>query len=270
MGRILPLAAITFKEGIRNRAVYGISLIALFMLVVNFLIAQMIMREVGKVAVDIALSAVSFSSLLLVLFVGINLISKDLDRKTIYMVLAKPISRGQYIWGKFLGIIELIISANLVMGFFAAISLFALKIIYPGYFQRFSWSMVIVALLLITIMMILLSSLSILFASLSSTSFVTLVLTIVAYIIGISLSDVKALVEGPQAAGIQVSPLTVKIVQVAYYIFPNLSLFDIKTQAAHGISISASYILGTISYGFIYTCIVITVAGLIFSKREFP
>src|SRR6266704_1559632 len=109
MKPIFPVAVITFKEGIRNRAVYGIIILSLLMLTVNFLICEIIMREVGKVAVDIALSTVSFSGLLLVLFVGINLMAKDLDRKTIYMVLARPISRTQYIVGKFLGMVTLIV-----------------------------------------------------------------------------------------------------------------------------------------------------------------
>lgn len=92
MRPLWPLAVITFKEGIRNRAMHGIFLLASLLFVANFLICGMIMQEVGKVAVDIALSAVSFSGLLLVLFVGINLLAKDLDRRTIYMVLARPIS----------------------------------------------------------------------------------------------------------------------------------------------------------------------------------
>ena len=73
---VFPISVITFKEGIRNKAIYGITILALMMLVVNFLIAPMIMREVGKVATVIALSTVSFSGLLVVIFVGINLISQ--------------------------------------------------------------------------------------------------------------------------------------------------------------------------------------------------
>ncbi len=270
MGPLFPLAVITFKEGIRNRAIYGISLIALLMLVANFLISQMIMREVGKVSVDIALSTVSFSGLLLVFFVGINLMAKDLDRKTIYMVLAKPISRSQYIVGKFLGMVSLIAVSNAVLGIFTGASLFMLKRMYPAYFPRFSWSMVILALAFIMLMLILLSALSFLFASFTSTSFIALVLTIISYLIGNSINEVKALVESPQTVGINPSPVTVKVVQIAYYVFPNLSFFDIKTQAAHGLPLSPAYIGWSVTYGLTYTCIVIAVACLAFNRREFP
>ncbi|KAF0221884.1 MAG: hypothetical protein FD174_215 [Geobacteraceae bacterium] len=270
MQLLWPIALITFKEGIRNRSIYGISLLALLMLIANFIISDMIGHEVGKVAVDIALSAVSFSGLLLVLFVGINLMAKDLDRKTIYMVLAKPISRAQYIFGKFLGITLLIITCLGILSCFAAVSLLLIKLGHQHYFQRFSWPLVCLSFSFIALMLILVSALSFLFASFTSTSFVTFILTIISYIIGVSLSDVKALVEAPQAVGIKVSPVTVKVVQGAYYIFPNLSFFDIKIQAAHGLPVPPSYIIGVVAYSVVYTLIVLTLASLIFRKKEFP
>jgi ABC-type transport system involved in multi-copper enzyme maturation permease subunit len=248
-----PIALITFKEGIRNRAIYGITIIALLLLGANFFISGMIMQEVGKVAVDMALSTVSFSGLLLVLFVGINLMAKDLDKRTIYMVLSRPISRSQYIVGKFFGMCLLIMATIIFLSLFASASILMLKMAYPNYFPRFSWSLVFLALSFIFLTLMLLSSLSFLFSSFTSTSFITLVLTVISYVIGQSLGEVKALVEAPQAVGIHVSPVTVKIVQVAFYLFPNLSLFDIKVQAAHGLSLTSSYIFWVIIYGLVYT-----------------
>ena len=270
MTTLWPIALITFKEGIRNRALYGITLLALLLLIANFLISGLFMQEIGKVAVDIALSAVSLSGLLLVLFVGINLMAKDLDKKTIYMVLSRPISRSQYIVGKFLGMALLIIITMVFLSMCAMLSIQLIKMAYPTYFQRFSWPMVLLALSFSTLTMILLSALAFLFASFTSTSFITLVLTVIAYIIGQSLSDVKALVEAPQVVGIQVSAITVKLVQIAYYLFPNLSIFDIKTHAAHALPLSLSYIFWTVIYGLVYTALAVTGAAVIFRRREFP
>ena len=267
MSPLWPVAIITFKEGIRNKAIYGISVFALIMMVVNLLISGTIMREVGKVSVDIALSSISFLGLLLVLFVGINLLAKDLDKRTIYMVLARPISRGEYIIGKFLGMVLLIVVSISILSLFAVASIFLVKMNYPDYFPRFSWPMIFLSISFTTLSLILLSALSFLFASFASTSFISLILTIAAYIIGHSMTDVKALVEASQD---KVSPVTLKVVQAAYYIFPNLSIFDIKTQAAHDLAIPMSYIFWAVSYGLVYTCIVITIASLIFRKREFP
>ncbi|RII25168.1 MAG: hypothetical protein CXR31_14885 [Geobacter sp.] len=265
-----PVAAVTFKEGIRNRAIYGISLFALLFLVASQLVSGMIMQDVGKVVVDMALSTVSFSGLLLVLFVGINLMAKDLDRRTIYMVLSRPISRSQYLFGKFLGMALLIITTVALVGFFAVAAIVLTKLRFPNFFGQFTWWLVFLSIAYTTLSLILLTALSFLFASLVSTSFITLVLTICSYLIGHAISDVKALVETPQAVGIQVAPLTVKLVQGAYYFFPNLSLFDIKTQAAHGLAVPLASICWTVVYGLGYTAIVMILASLIFSKREFP
>ena len=269
--RILwPIALITFKEGIRNRAIYGISIFALLLLSANIIVCGMIMREVDKVAVDMALGVVSFAGLLVVLFVGINLLAKDLDKKTIYMILARPVSRVQYIVGKFFGLVLLISFTMFILAVFAVVSIFIVKYSYPGFFQNFSLPPVLLSIVYSTMGLILLSALSFLFASFSSTSFITFILTVITYLIGHSVSDVKALVEAPSEAGIVVSSLTVSIVKVAYYVFPNLSFFDLKTQAAHAIPISPSYIVWTISYWGFYTSLSIGFAALLFRRREFP
>ncbi len=265
-----PLASITLKEGIRNRAVYGISLFALLLLGLNLLAANTVGHDVGKVAVDMALSTISFSGLLVVLFVGINLMAKDLDKKTIYMVLSKPISRSQYIFGKFAGIVLLLFLTIAFIGMFAAGCIWILKAGYPNYFPRFSWAMVLLGIMYSLMTLVLLSALSFLFASFSSSSFITLVLTIISYLIGQSLSDIKALIESSSTVTGQISPITVAIVRVAYYLFPNLSFFDIKMQVAHGLTLPASNIFWTILYGVVYTAIAITAASLIFQKKEFP
>lgn len=270
MNPVWPLAVITFKEGIRNRALYGITLFALMFFAANFLISGLIMQDVGKVAVDMALSTVSFAGLLVVFFVGINLLAKDLDRKTIYIVLARPISRGQYIFGKFVGLALLIGTTMLVLGTFAVFSIALIKMVYPLYFPRFSWSPIFFAMFFSTLSLFLLAALTVFFSSFSSSSFITLILTMVSYIIGQSLGDVKALVASPQSMGIEVSNVAHKVLSVSYYLFPNLSLFDFKTQAAHNLPIPLTHMFWVMLYGIVYAVIAISLAALIFEKKEFP
>ncbi len=271
MKSLWPIALITFKEGIRNRAIYGISMFAFLLFGATALVATMIPREVGKVSVDMALSTISFTGLLIVLFVGINLMSKDLDKRTIYTVLSRPISRSQYILGKFLGMLLLITVTMIILSLMAMADLAILKMIHTDFFTRFSWPKIALSVFLTILMLILLSSVSFLFASFTSSSFITLVMTIITYIIGLSSSGVKALVESPSSiVGLGVSPVTVKLVQAAYYLFPNLSLFNIKLQAAHDLPVSTSYVAWTVLYGVIYICMSITIAALVFRKKEFP
>jgi ABC-type transport system involved in multi-copper enzyme maturation permease subunit len=270
MTTLWPIALITFKEGIRSRAIYGIFLMALILMIVNFLLCSMIPHEVGKVAVDIALDTVSFSGLLLVFFVGINLMAKDIDKRTIYMVISRPVSRPQYIIGKFFGMALLIISTMFFLCIFAVLSIFLIKLSYGSYFPRFSWLKILLALSFSILPLILLSAMSFLFASFTSSSFITLVLTVISYIIGRSSYDVKALVESPAAVGIHPSWITVKLVQIAYYLFPNLSIFDIKMQAAHDLPLPLSYLVWVVLYGLVYTSLAIAGAAVFFRRRELP
>lgn len=270
MNTMWPLAVITFKEGIRNRALYGISILALLCLVANFVVCSLIMQDVGKVAVDLALSTIAFAGLLVVLFVGINLQAKDLDRKTIYIVLSRPISRAHYIWGKFFGLVLLVLTAVVALGLFALCSIFIIRLAHPLYFPRFAWLPVLLAMVFLAMGLLLLTALSVFFSSFSSSSFITLILTTVSYLVGHSLGDVKALLESPEGMGIEVSNLTVKVVNFAYYIFPNLSLFDLKTQAAHNLTISPAYMFWTTAYAVVYAGLVTCLASLIFGRKEFP
>lgn len=127
MNKILSLTLITFREGIRNRAIFGVALFSIFIFGLNISIADFFMRDIGKVTVDMNLAALSFAGLLLVFFVGINLMSKDIDRKTIHLVLSKPISRVQYVWGKYLGIALFVAISLFVILIFSSMNIYFLK-----------------------------------------------------------------------------------------------------------------------------------------------
>ncbi len=270
MKALFSLAAITFKEGIRSRTVYGILIFAIFLMFLNVMISGMMMQDVAKVAVDMALSSLNFVGLLLVFFAGVNLFSKDIERKTIYMVLARPISRSRYILGKFAGISAIIVFSLAILAIFESASIVIMKNGYPAQFLRFSWSALFFSFLLTLISLIVVLSTGFLFASFSSTSFITLVLSIVTYLIGSSANEVKALLEVPHDIGERTSPLLLYCVKAACYIFPNLSLFDIKTEAAHGLFVPLSYILSSIFYGILYSFVMLSLSCIIFKRREFP
>jgi hypothetical protein len=108
-----------------------------------------------------------------------------------------------------------------------------------------------------------------LFSSFASSSFLALGLTLVVYLIGQSIEELKQFLE-TGAEGIAISPIFLKVVKVAYYIFPNLAAFDFKTQAAHGLAISSSAMTWSLLYGIFYIGVMITAAAWIFRRREFP
>ena len=151
--------------------------------------------------------------------------------------------------------------------------LLTLLLIYlgsQGYFDRISWALVVLSLVFTFLQLLVLSSLSFLFSTFTTTSFFTLILTILFYFIGHGLSAVKKIISSADLIGIQVSEITVQIVTFASWVFPNLSLFDIRAQAAHGVWPGSAYLLGTFAYAFFYAGMSLVVAILVFNRRDFP
>jgi ABC-type transport system involved in multi-copper enzyme maturation permease subunit len=227
------------------------------------------MRDIVKVAVDLSLSTVSFAGLLTLFFVGVNLFGKDIDKRTIYMVISRPISRSQYLVGKFFGILLLALTVTLILGLLSSLPVILSKKFYHYPEARFEWGIYSLAVLYIFIKLAIVSSIITFFASLTSNSFMTLVLTLVTSLIGESTEGVRSLL----TSGVEiqkVSPLLSTMVNIAYYVFPNMSAFDLKTQAAHGLAVSWSYMSWTALYAIVYMAAVVAAGTLFFRRREFP
>jgi ABC-type transport system involved in multi-copper enzyme maturation permease subunit len=270
MSRIFALAGITFREGIRNRSVFGILLFSFFILGLNIAVAGFFMRDIGKVSADMNLSALSFAGLLLVFFVGINLIAKDIDKKTIHLVLSKPISRVEYIWGKFLGI-QIFLAVSLVfLVLFSSGTMFLLQHVYLEYFGRFSWNVFFLACFFIFIKLSVLSSIVFFFSSITTSSFITLMFSACAYLMGVSIEEVVFYLRSHLAAeGLSISQSLRRVVESLSYIIPNFSVFDFKVEAAHGLSVGWDRIGLSLGYGVAYLVLLLVFASLIFRRREF-
>ncbi len=269
MLKLWPIAFITFKEGIRNKAVYGVMLLSLFLLSTNFFMAGIVIKDMGKITVDLALSSVSLAGFLIVFFVSINLMAKDLDRRTIYTILSRPVSRARYMVGKFLGMVLLLAVLLLLVSIAALLSILVFKLYFQTGSERFTWSTIMLSLFFILLSYVVLTALAFLFSSFASTSFTTLILTLISYLIGQSLEEMRTLIGISQKGLTSIPAITKDIFAAAYYLFPNLSLFDLKLQAAHGLYIPWSYALWTTAYGVIYACLALAFAALIFKRREF-
>ncbi|MGB4600083.1 MAG: ABC transporter permease subunit [Trichlorobacter sp.] len=260
------IAWVTFLEGIRNKAVYGITLLAGLMMAFTVALSGMIMRDVGKVATDFALSTATFAALLVVLFVGITILARDMERKTVYLALSRAVPRSRYLLGRFSGL-ALLQSTIMVLLLAASLAtLLMIKQIYPTFFGSVSLWLVCLAHLFILLQMLLLTALSMLFSLVASSSFVTFLLTTLTWLIGSSTQEVKQMIEaaGPD----KVSPAVKLLVQLAYYLFPNFALFDLKATAAHGLAINTASLGFSLVYGLGYSIAVLSVAVVLFKRKE--
>lgn len=270
MKRIWSLAVITFFEGIRSRSLFGIGLFSLFILGLNIAIAGFFMRDIGKVTVDMNLSALSVAGLLLVFFVGVNLMAKDIDRKTIHLVLSKPISREGYIWGKYIGILLFILASMSILLIFSCFTLLLLKGLYADYFGQFSWSIYFVAAFFVFVKIMVLGAVVVFFSSITTSSFITLIFSICTFIVGVSIEEVVFYLRSSFAAQeVVISESLRGVIAVVSYLVPNLTAFDFKTEAAHGLLIGWPRLGFSLGYATLYIVVLLLLASFIFGRREF-
>lgn len=268
MTNLWAIARITFLEGLRSRLFLGLFIIAILLFSSTYTISYLFPFDVIKVATDLSLWTASFVGLILTLFLGTQLIAKDLEKRTIQMVLARAVSRSEYIVGKFIGLSLIIAGSMCVLSGFASLAVWSVDLLTLDRYGTIYWPVFLFSLLMITMMLILLASVIFLFSSFASSSFLALGLTLIVYLIGQSIEELKQFLEAG-AEGHAISPIFLNVVKVAYYIFPNLAAFDFKTQAAHGLSVPPSAMTWSLLYGIFYIGVMITAAAWIFRRREF-
>lgn len=266
--KISSLSILTFKEGVRDRAILGIGLFSIVMMAVTLIMISFFMRELNKVAVDINLSVISLAGLLLTFFISINLMAKDIDKRTIYCVMSKPLSRAEYIWGKYFGLLLILSAAFAVLTVCSSITIALAKFQYASWFGGFSWVEYFKALYAAFLMFVILNAIVIFFSAITSSSFITLLFSISIYIAGQTIEEVVVYLKSGVGTDAEIAGYIHEIIDIAQYILPNLSVFDLKVQAAHAISVSFTYMAGITIYATIYSAVLVLGACLIFSKRE--
>lgn len=266
LNRLSALMILTFKEGVRDRALVGIGLFALILMGASLIVVSLFMRELNKVSVDVNLSAITFAGLMLTFFVSINLMAKDMDKHTIYCVLSKPISRSEYIWGKFLGIMLLILASFIILTGCSTLTLYITKTLYSQWFIAFEWAAFYKAVYTEFLMFALLNALVIFFSTITTSSFITLLFSLSTYIAGQTIEEVVLYLK--TQPNIALTGIVEAIIDVCQYVLPNLAVFDLKISAAHALPIPWTYMACVTAYGLIYSSVLLITASLIFSKRE--
>lgn len=269
MTRIFALTVLTFKEGVRDRALYGISFLAVMMLLATILFTNLFGHELGKVMVDLCLSTIAFSGLLLSFFINVNLMAKDIDKLTIYSVLSRPISRTEYVIGKYLGLVSIVVVSLFIL---LLISAGTIMIIKGGgnvkFFSNFSWTCYLQAFFYEILMFLILNAVIIFFSTITSSSFLTLIFSLSVYVTGQTMEEVVSFFKKEAVLYKISSPVNEVIVNYLQYVFPNLSAFDIKNFASHGKLVSSLHTVSLTGYAVFYSMLLIFFSIMIFKRRE--
>ncbi|HEY8561583.1 MAG TPA: ABC transporter permease subunit [Pyrinomonadaceae bacterium] len=253
--RILPISLNTFREAVRDRVLYNLVLFVLLITASAIFLGELTAGQEARTIVNFGLGAMLFFGAFISIFVGVSLVSKEIEKRTVYAIFSKPIGRGEFIVGKYLGLCLTLLVNVLIMG--VGVSL-ALLYVGGGSLAFSIWG----AILLIFLELAILTGVAILFSSFSSPALSAL-LSFLVFIIGHFSAALNDLAKGLG------STFAKYVFGAIYYIFPNLSHFSFITNTAHGEVPPASMILGAFGYTIVYVSILLVLTVLIFSRRNF-
>jgi ABC-type transport system involved in multi-copper enzyme maturation permease subunit len=267
MHAVRCVAAAVFRESVRDRVFYNLVLFAVLLVGASILIGQLTAGQDVKIIKDLGLTSTSVFGLFVAIFVGINLVSKEVDRRSIYPLLAKPVRRSEFIVGKFCGLLLTLLVNIVVMTVALYAVLFYLSRGVPLNVQQ-AWDApaldpaLLKAIGLIYVDLAVVTALALFFSSYSS-PMLSAVFTLALYVVGQFNTDLR------QFDQIVSSPVAIAVGKACYYVLPDFSKFDVKLAVVHGLPVSAGYMLATIAYAICYISALLFGAAVIFSRRDF-
>jgi Cu-processing system permease protein len=254
MAAIGVIALNTFRESLRDKILYNLLLFAGMLIGLSVLLADLTIMEHHKIVADMGLAAINLTGVIIAIFVGISLVNKEIDRRTVYTIMARPISRTSFILGKYAGLaLTLFVNVIIMLAVFLMTLWFYRVPIGLAIFQAVG--LIFVELLVVTAIA--------LFFSTFSSSTLSAILTLGIYMIGHLTTDLKSIAgkSGNETASVIMNGL--------YYLCPNLESLNIKGQAAVGISVGLDYLVLASLYGLAYAAVLVTGACFVFQRRDF-
>lgn len=253
MRMALAVAVMTFREAVRDRVLYLLLAFALVMIAGARFLALLTVGSETRIVVDTGLTAIAFFGVLTAIFVGVSLITKEIERRTAYTILARPMSRGIFVLGKYIGLLlTLWVNAGVMsLGF---ISLLALRgdPVLP----------VLPALWLIAIELAVITALALFFSAVATSSILGILATLGVYVAGHLVWSFPLLAQRLQPGVGQ------KLVMGLYYLLPNLDRFNVRAMVVHGDPVPLGFILAQSLYGLGWAALLLLAASRAFSRRD--
>lgn len=251
--RTLAIARNTFREAIRDKVLY----VLLFFAAASILGAKALgWISVGqdiKIVKDFSLASLSLFGVLIAIFVGTSLIYKEMDKRTLYTILAQPLHRHEFILGKYLGLAAILGLCATIMGAISAAYVLLLGgSLTASYF--FAILLIYWKLLLVTAFALLLSSLT--------SPILGAIIVFCTYVFGHATGIFRDL--PPQFD----HTISKEVLEIAYYVIPNLSNFDLRSEAANGLEVNPLYVLWVLLYGTAYTLVLLALAAMAFQEKD--
>ena len=248
----LVLARHTIRELTRNKLLYILVVFAVLLILGSLFLAQLTIGQWARVINDVGLATTQLSGALVAIFVGVGLVAGEVDRKTIYVTLAKPVSRTQFVVGRYLGLCANLLVLVVIMGL-AVAAVLAMSS-NPMTFSS------VAALALIFVELCVLAAFSLVFSAFTTPT-LGVIYSLCLFVIGHTTGSLAALTE-------KIPGFTGALVGGIARVLPNLELFNLKTQAANELPVEPAYVATAAGYGLLYAGLSVALAAVLFARRD--
>ena len=255
--RVWVIAQNVFREVIRDRILYLIGFFAVILITISMLLPQISANTQDKILLDVGMAGIAIAGLVTAVFVGTGLVNKEIEKRTVFVLIAKPISRVEFIVGKHLGltaVLAVLVTAMTVI-YFGVLSVH--QVSYPA-------GSLVIAAFYTLLELSLITAIAILFGVFTS-SLLSTILTFATYIMGHLSPDLVEL------AKLAENPSLEQLTENMYLILPDLSRLNLRNAAVYGSELmpSPTELLSSGVYAIAYIVLLLTIANLIFSRRQF-
>jgi len=251
---ISVIARNTFKEAVRDRVLYLLLFFSALSIVLARVLAVLTVGDRVKVVKDVGLASIAFFGALMAILIGTGLVYKEIEKRTIFTLISKPIRRAEFLLGKFLG---LVLTLAVMV---AAMTLIYLAVVFLHTFKI--EGRMALAVFFIFLELILLTAVAVLF-SCFSTPILSSLFALSFYLIGHFSWSLETLIK-------KTPPGTRRtLLRAVYTILPDLENFNIKTEVVQNLPLPAGLWLGALGYSAVYTAFVLLLAVWIFRRRDF-
>ncbi|HTZ33581.1 MAG TPA: ABC transporter permease [Methylomirabilota bacterium] len=256
MRNVWTVATNTFREAVRDRVLYNLVFFALLMIGAAILVGQISIGIEQSVIISLGLTAISVIGIFIAVFIGVGLVSKEMDKRTLYALLAKPVERWQFLVGKFAGLAMTLTvnTAAMTVGLYLAL----LTVKHP--LAGSDWQLLL-AVYLILLKLALIVALAMLFSCFTS-PFLAILFTVGIYVAGLFAGELRTM------QAVNLTPGTMSAFRAISYVLPNFENFNVMGMVAHSRPVPLAVVWQGTAYAVLYGVLVLAAAALVFSRRN--
>jgi ABC-type transport system involved in multi-copper enzyme maturation permease subunit len=253
IARIAAIATHTFKEAVRDRILVLFLMFAFAMMAASTVLSWLTVGSELKIVTDLGLGSLAIFGTMTAVFIGITLVHKEVEKKTIYAVLAKPVSRWEFLVGKYCGLMLTLAVVTGLMAFFYLALVWWKAGMFPFH--------LLPAILLTYMELSIITAVAILFSSFT-TPMLAAVFTVAVYVVGHLTWGLANFVD--MAPGVASNYLATFL----YYALPDLETFNIRSRVVHQLPVGRGYVLDAVGYALAYSAGMLAIAAILFRRRD--